>query len=111
MKESWSLFTVKRALGETTLPGFNDCLKEKADLHYLMNNTAIKNKTEDCINPLNKAKVASKAFAANKQQKNHQGLQQFRQHLSQAALYARALAVGMSCFQGKDSHAARQNSS
>ena len=69
MKESWSLFTVKKHWVKPTLLDFNDWLKEKAKAHNLMKNTAIKTKTEDTINPVTRSKVASKAFAANTQHK------------------------------------------
>ena len=68
MKESWSLFTVRKNCVQTTLLDFIDCLKEKAEARILMKNTAIKTKTEDIINPVSKTKNASKAFAANTQQ-------------------------------------------
>ena len=67
MKESWSLFTVKKHWVKSTLLDFNDWLKEKAGAHNLMKNTKIKTKTEDTINPVTRSKVASKAFAANTQ--------------------------------------------
>ena len=69
MKESWSLFAVKKHWAKPTLLDFNDWLKEKAEAHYLKKNTAIKTKTEETINPVTKPRVASKAFAANTQQK------------------------------------------
>ena len=47
MKESWSLFTVKKHWVKPTLLDFNDWLKEKAETHDLMKNTATKAKTED----------------------------------------------------------------
>ena len=71
MKESWSLFTVKKHWVKPTLLDFNDWLKEKAEAHYLMNNTATKARTEDTINPVTKSKVESKAFAANTQHKGN----------------------------------------
>ena len=71
MKESWSLFTVKKHWLKPTLLYFNDWLREKAELHDLMKNTATKTRTEDTINPVTKSKVALKAFAANTQHKSN----------------------------------------
>ena len=72
---------------------------EKAEAHNLLKNTEIQTKTNNTINSLNKSKVASKAFAANTQQKNFQKRNRaLRQHLSQAAAYAReSSAVRVSC--------------
>ena len=69
MKESWSLFTVKKRWVKTTLLDFNDWLKEKAEAHDLMKNTAFEARTEDTSNSVTRSKVASKAFAANTQHK------------------------------------------
>ena len=55
MKESWSLLTVKKHCMKPTLLDFNDWLKEKAEAHDLMKNTAIKTKTEDTINPVTRS--------------------------------------------------------
>ena len=71
MKESWSLFTVKKHWVKPTLLDFNDWLKEKAEAHDLMKNTATKAKTEDTINSVTRSKIASKAFAANTQHKSN----------------------------------------
>ena len=71
MKESWSLFTVKKHWVKPILLDFNDWLKEKAEAHDLMKNTAIKARTEDTINSVTRSKVASKAFAANTQHKSN----------------------------------------
>ena len=71
MKESWSLFTVKKNWVKPTLLDFNDWLKEKAEAHDLMNNTATKARTEDTNNSVTRSKVASKAFAANTQHKSN----------------------------------------
>ena len=65
MKESWSLFTIKKLWVKPTLLDFNDWLKEKAEAHNLMKNTAIKARTEDKNNSVTRSKVASKAIAAN----------------------------------------------
>ena len=61
----------QKALVQPTLLDFNDWLKEKAEAHDLMKNTATKARTEDTINPVTKSKVASKAFAANTQHKSN----------------------------------------
>ena len=71
MKESWSLFTVKKHWVKPNLLDFNDWLKEKAEAHNLMKNTATKARTEDTNNSVTRSKVASKAFAANTQQKSN----------------------------------------
>ena len=71
MKESWSLFTVKKHWVKPTLLEFNDWLKEKAEAHDLMKNTATKAKTDDTNNSVTRSKVASKAFAANTQHKSN----------------------------------------
>ena len=71
MKESWSLFTVKKHWVKPTLLDFNDWLKEKAEAHDLMKNTATIARTEDTINSVTRSKVASKAFAANTQHKSN----------------------------------------
>ena len=47
MKESWSLFTVKKHWLKTTLLDFNDWLKEKVEAHDLTKNTATKARNED----------------------------------------------------------------
>ena len=71
MKESWSLFTLKRHWVKPTLLDFNDWLKEEAEAHDLMKNTATKARTEDTNNTVKRTKVASKAFAANTQHKSN----------------------------------------
>ena len=71
MKESWSLFTVNKHWVKPTLLDLNDWLKEKAEAHDFMKNTATKARTEDTINSVTRSKVASKAFAANKQHKSN----------------------------------------
>ena len=70
MKESWSLFTVKKHWVKPTLLDFKDWLKEKAEAHNLMKNTAFKARTEDTNNSVTRSKVASKAFAANTQHRS-----------------------------------------
>ena len=54
-----------------TLLDFKDWLKESAEAHDLMKNTATKARTEDTNNSVTKTKVASKAFAANTQYKTN----------------------------------------
>ena len=71
MKESWSLFTVKKHWLKPILLDFNDWLKEKAEAHNLMKNTATKARTEDTNNSVTRSKVASKSFAANTQHKSN----------------------------------------
>ena len=71
MKECWSLFTVKKHWMKPTLLDFNDWLKEKAEAHNLMKNTRFKARTEDTNNSVTRSKVASKAFAANKQHRSN----------------------------------------
>ena len=72
LKESWSLFTVKKHWIKPTLLDFNDWLKEKAEAHDLMKQTSSKAKTEDNTNSVVKTKVASRTFAANTQTKGTQ---------------------------------------
>ena len=69
MKESWSLF--KKHWVKPTLLDFNEWLKEKAEAHDLMKNTATKARTEDTNNSVTRSKVSSKAFAANTQHKSN----------------------------------------
>ena len=69
MKESWSLFTVKKHWVKPTLLDFNDWLKEKAEAHDLMIQSATKAKPEDNITSVTKTKTASKVFASNSQQR------------------------------------------
>ena len=71
MKESGSLFTVKKHWVKPTLLDFNDWLKEKAEAHDLMKNTAFNARTEATNNSVTRSKVASKAFAANTQHKSN----------------------------------------
>ena len=54
-----------------TLLDLNDWLKEKAEAHNLIKNTATKARDEDTNNSVTRSKVASKAFAANKQHKSN----------------------------------------
>ena len=69
MKESWSLFTVKKHWVKPTLLDFNDWLKEKAEAHDLMKQSATKAKPEENITSVTKTKTASKVFASNSQQR------------------------------------------
>ena len=71
MKESWSLFVVKKHWVKHTLLDFNKWLKEKAEAHDLMKDTATKARTEDTINSVTRTKVDSRAFAANTQHKSN----------------------------------------
>ena len=70
MKESWSLLTVKKHWLKPALLDSNDWLKEKAEAHDLMKNTAFKARTEDTNKSVTRSKVAPKAFAANTQHKS-----------------------------------------
>ena len=69
MKESWSLFTVKKHCVKPTLLDFNDWLKEKAEAHDLMKQSATKAKPEDNSTSVTTTKTASKVFASNSQQR------------------------------------------
>ena len=69
MKESWSLFTVKKHWVKPTLLDFNDRLKEQAEAHDLMKQSATKARPEDNSSSVTKAKTASKVFASNPQQR------------------------------------------
>ena len=70
MKVSWSLFTVKKHWINPTLLDFNDWLKEKADAHDLMKQSATKAKLEENSTSVTKTKTASKVFASNSQKRN-----------------------------------------
>ena len=72
LKESWSLFTVKKHCVKPTLLEFNDWLKEKAEANDLMKQTSAKARTEDNTNSVVKTKVASRTFAANTQTRGTQ---------------------------------------
>ena len=69
MKESWSLFTVKELWVKTALLDFNDWLKEKAEAHDLMKQSATKAKPEENSTSVTKTKTASKVFASKSQQR------------------------------------------
>ena len=62
MKESWSLFTVKKHWVKPTLLDFNNWLKEKAEAHDLMKQSANKARPEDNSASVTKTKTASKVF-------------------------------------------------
>ena len=68
MKESWSLFTVRKHWVKPTLLEFSDWLKEKAEAHDLMKQSATKAKPEDNSTSVDKTKTASKVFAVDLQQ-------------------------------------------
>ena len=70
MKESWSLFTVKKHWVKPTLLDFNDWFKEKAEAHDLMKQSATKAKPEANITSLTTTKTASKVFGSNSQQRD-----------------------------------------
>ena len=57
LKETWSLFTVKKHWVKPTLLDFNDWLKEKAEAHDLMKQTSSKARTEDNTNSVVKTKL------------------------------------------------------
>ena len=69
MKESWSLFTVKKHWVKPTLLDINDWLKENAATHDLMKQSATKAKPEENSNSVTKNKTASKVSALNSQQR------------------------------------------
>ena len=69
MKESRSLYTVKKHWDNPTLLDFNDWPKEKAEAHVLMKQSATKAKSEDNITSVTMTKTASKVFASNSQQR------------------------------------------
>ena len=72
LKESWSLFTVKKHWVKPTLLDFNDWLMEKGEAHDLMKQTSSKARAEDNSNSVVKNKVASRTSAANTQTKSTQ---------------------------------------
>ena len=69
VKESWSLCTVKKHWVKFTFLNFNDWLKEKAEAHDLLKQSAIKARPEDNSTSVTKTKTASKVFASNSQQR------------------------------------------
>ena len=72
MKESWSLFTVKKHWVKPTLLDFNDWLKEKTEARDLMKQSATKARPDDNSTSVTKTKTASKVFASNSQQRETQ---------------------------------------
>ena len=90
MKESWSLFTVKKHWVKPTLLDFNDWLKEKAEAHDLMKQSATKARPEDNSTSVTKNKIASKVFASNSQQRETRSkCHLLPQTLTLAVLYAK----------------------
>ena len=69
MKESWSLFTVKKHWVKPTLLDFIGWLKEKAEAHDLMKQSPTKARPEDNSTSVTKTKTALKVFASNSQQR------------------------------------------
>ena len=55
---------------------FSDWLKEKAEGHNLMKNTATETKNKETITPVTKTKITSKVFAAITPRKSYQKPQQ-----------------------------------
>ena len=100
------LFTVKKLWSKPTALDFNAWVNEKTEAHDLMKNTAIKTKNESTINQATKTKVASKAFAANTQQKSHQKLGQSSSTSIVSCIYTKAVNGRVPFIQGEDSHAA-----
>ena len=68
-KESWSLFTFKKHWVKPTLIDFKDWLKEKAEAHDLLKQSATKARPEDNSTSVTKPKTTSKVFAPNSQQR------------------------------------------
>ena len=66
LKESWSLFTVKKEWVKPTLLDLNDWLEEKAEAHDLMKQFSSKERTEKNTKSVVTTKVASRTFANNK---------------------------------------------
>ena len=99
LKESWSLFTVKKHWVKPTLLDFNDWLKEKAEPHDLMKQTSSKARTEDNNNSVVETKVASRTFDANTQNKSTQRPTQNWQRLPDLA--ARCVKVTTASGSGR----------
>ena len=78
MKESWSLFTVKKHWVKPTILDFNDWLKEKAEAHDLMKQSATKAKSED--NSISVTKTRKKPQKCLHQIHN-KGKQRSKRHL------------------------------
>ena len=62
MKKSWPLFTVKKHWVKPTLLDFKDWLKEEAEAHDLMKQSATKAKPEENSTSVTKTKTDSKVF-------------------------------------------------
>ena len=91
MKESWSLFTVKKHWVKPNLLDFNDWLKEKAEAHDLMKNTATKARTEDTNNSEKDQKLLQRHLLQIRNRRvTLSGNRDLRQHQFLVALYAKA---------------------
>ena len=83
MRESWSLYTVRRHF--YTLLDFNDCLKEKAEANNLMTNTSSKEyRYNQPSNQRHLLQLHNESVFKNRNTA-------FCQHLSHDASYARAI--------------------
>ena len=92
-----------------TLLDFNDKLKEKAKAHNLMKNTTSKVKSEDTSKSVTKTKVASKAFAANMQQKsNHNTQQKFPSTSISSAILCKGSHILWECRVFKEKSSAQR---
>ena len=90
MKESWSLFTVEKHWVKPTHLDFNVWLKEKAEAHDLLKQSATKARPEDSSTSVNKAKTASKVFASNSQQRDtKKQIPSYSKNFTLGALYAK----------------------
>ena len=89
MKESWSLFTVKKPSVQPTLLDINGWLKEKTEAHDLMKQSATKARPADNSTSVTKTKTASKVFASNSQQRK----QGSKRHLLPLTLTLAALCA------------------
>ena len=68
MKESWSLFTIKKHWVKPTLLDFSDWLQEKAEAHNLRKQSVTRAWPEDINTSITRTKTLSKVFASNSQQ-------------------------------------------
>ena len=90
MKELWLLFTVQKHWGKRNLLDFNNWLKEKAESHDLMKQSATKARPEDDSTSVTKTKTASKVFASNSQEREtKKQMPSSSKTLTLAALYAK----------------------
>ena len=69
MKQSWSLFTVKKHWVKPSLLDFKDWLKENAEVLDLMKQSKTKKKLEENTSSVTKINTASIIFASNSQQR------------------------------------------